>query len=85
MNLKGRIKKLEKTTNIDGFCACRKIWTETFWQDLTEDSKNTEPVLNGKSVPDICERCNSLTRKEQMVIQLVDSTTKEGFPEEWSK
>lgn len=85
MNLKNRIKKLEKTTDTDGFCACRKIWMETYFQDLSEDSENIEPVLHSEPAPDVCKQCNKPTRKEQMIIQFVDNTTIERFPEEWNR
>lgn len=77
MNLKNRIRKLE-TQNAAGeeFCKCRQnLRAEMYVQDLTEDSKDTEPRLTGEPLPDICPACGKAVKKDFLIIQLCDETT----------
>jgi hypothetical protein len=85
MNIKNRLSKLQKLTNVGGgFCACpstRKV--ETYWADLGVESNDPTPQLYGSPVADNCSVCRKPIKKEQIIIQGVDHTTKDRFPEEW--
>lgn len=73
MNIKNRITRLEKENGTDGICNCRgTLKSETYTQDLTDDSDDRERQLMGESVPDVCERCRKPIAKQVSVIQLID-------------
>ncbi len=55
----------------------------SFFRDLSKDSENTEPVLSGEAVPEVCPLCGKPTVKQIIIIQGVDNTTKDRFPAEW--
>jgi hypothetical protein len=85
MTLKNRIKRLEsEVINDSTVCACYPQFVETYVRDLSIDALTNEPVLTSESRPDICPACGKQTVKNSITINLVDSTTKERFPEEWN-
>ncbi len=83
MNLRNRLKKLERIANDSTACACYPKYIETFIQDLGEEALNNEPVLTSEAIPDVCPKCSKLTGKTQIIIQLVDAMTKDRFSDEW--
>jgi hypothetical protein len=92
MNIKGKIKKLEDKLNVNSeFCTCfsykGKVFphTEFYHQDLSVDSADTTPILQGEGVPDICEKCGKSVEKKQIIIQFIDASSKENFPELFEK
>ncbi len=84
MNIKTRIKKLEKATNAGGFCACGQLHTEIYLQNLGENATTNEPILSGEPVPDVCPDCRKPTEKNKITVQICDASTPERFPEEWN-
>lgn len=85
MNIKSRLRKLENEM-IGGSTVCSCSFQnkfETYYQDLSSDSENTEPVLLGEPMPDLCTNCRKPIEKQQIIIQGVDGTTKDRFPEQW--
>lgn len=86
MNIKSRLKKLETVTDSSTVCACYPQRYETFSQDLGEDAPlDSQPILTSKPVPDICPVCRKPTEKNSIVVQFVDGTTKDRFPEHWNR
>ena len=87
MNLKTRIAKIEKAIAPgNGFCQCRDVRKKEIWfADLSAESDTTEPSFEGQPVPDTCEKCRRPIEKQIIVLQLVDQTTKDRFPEEWDQ
>ncbi len=86
MNLKSRLKKLEHSVIDDStVCACYpQRNTETYTLDLGEDAPlDSQPVLTGEPVPDVCPDCRKPIEKRKIIIQLCDQTTKDRFPDEW--
>ncbi len=85
MNIKNRLKRLENEMIGDStVCSCfPKSRTELYSADLSADSESSEPVLIGKPVPDICQDCRKPIKKQQIILQFVDGTTKDRFPKEW--
>ncbi len=85
MNLKNRLKKLERITDDSTVCECfPQRNTETYMLDLGEDAPlDSQPVLSGKPVPDVCPDCRKPIEKRKIILQLCDQTTKERFPEQW--
>ncbi len=81
--IKNRLKKLERVTDNSTVCACYPQHIETYIQDLGEDALTNEPVLTGEPNPKICPDCNKPTKKNSIIVQLVDGTTKDRFPDEW--
>jgi hypothetical protein len=84
MNILHRLKKLERVTDNSTVCACYPQRFETYTQDLSEDAATNEPVLTSKPVPEICPVCCKQTEKNSIIVQLVDGTTKDRFPEYWN-
>ncbi len=84
MNIKNRLKKLERVTDDSAVCVCFPQHFSFFIQDLSADAEHNEPVLSGKPVPDICPDCCKPTEKNSITIQGVDGTTKDRFPEIWN-
>jgi hypothetical protein len=87
MNLKSRLKKLEHSVIDDStVCACYpQRNTETYTRDLGEDAPlDSQPVLSGEPVPDVCPDCRKPIEKHKIIIQLCDGTTATRFPEEWN-
>lgn len=87
MNIKNRLNKLQKITNAFGkFCACLSTpKTEVYLASLGADSNDPTPRLCGEPVSDNCPVCRKPVEKEQIIIQGVDDTTKDRFPEEWNR
>jgi len=83
MNIKSRLKKLERVTDDSIVCACYPQRFETYIQDLGADAETSEPILSGKPTPDVCRDCLKPTEKKGIFVQLVDGTTKDRFPDEW--
>ncbi|MDQ3131085.1 MAG: hypothetical protein M3Q99_10030 [Acidobacteriota bacterium] len=83
MNIKSRLKKLERVTDDSIVCACYPQRFETYIQDLGADAETNEPILSGKPTPDVCPDCLKPTEKKGITVQLVDGTTKDRFPDEW--
>ncbi len=84
MNIKTRLRKLETVTGDSTVCTCQPRYTETYLQDLGEDAPlDSQPVLSGDALPDVCPNCFKPTEKNSLTIQLVDGTTKDRFPDEW--
>ncbi len=84
MNLRNRLKKLERAGDDSTVCACfPQIRVEMYQADLSEDSDTSEPVLTGEPVPDICADCRKPIEKRKIIVQLCDQTTKDRFPAEW--
>lgn len=84
MNIKNRLKKLERAVDDSTVCACYPQRCEFFMQDLGEDAPlDSQPVLSGNPTPDICPDCRKLIEKNSITLQLVDGTTKDRFPDEW--
>jgi len=87
MNIKNRLKKLENEVIDDStVCACfPQKNTETWKADLGADSNTSEPELLGEPVPEVCDRCGKQINKDVIILQFVDETTKDRFPNEWNK
>ena len=83
MNLRHRLKKLERVTDNSTACACHPQHFSVFIQDLSADAETNAPVLSGEPAPDICLDCDKPTEKNSITVQLVDGTTKDRFPDEW--
>jgi hypothetical protein len=85
MTIKNRLKTVEEKMNITNseFCACYPQHFETYTQDLGADAEHNEPVLTSKPTPEICPVCRKPTEKNRIIVQLVDGTTKDCFPDEW--
>ncbi len=86
MNLRNRLKKLEHSVIDDStVCACfPQRDTEIQIRDLGEDAPlDSQPVLSGEPVPDVCPDCRRPIEKRKIILQLCDNTTKERFPELW--
>jgi hypothetical protein len=85
MNILNRLKKLEHSVTDDStVCACYPRYTETYIQDLGEDAPlDSQPVLTGDPVPDVCPDCFKPTEKNSITVQLCDHTTQFRFPEKW--
>lgn len=84
MNLRNRLKKLERAGDDSTVCECypqRNV--EIYFADLSKKSNTSEPVLSGEPVPDICPDCRKPIEKQQIIIQGVDGTTQDRFPEQW--
>jgi ABC-type uncharacterized transport system auxiliary subunit len=89
MNILSRLKKLETlVTPAAGnstVCACFPQRNVEFYDaDLSENSESGEPVLTGESIADICPKCGKTIKKQQIIIQFCDRTTRDRFPEEWN-
>ncbi len=72
MNLKSRLKKLEHSVIDDStVCACYpQRNTETYTLDLGEDAPlDSQPVLTGEPVPDVCPDCRKPIEKTQIIIE----------------
>jgi hypothetical protein len=85
MNLRNRLKKLERAGDDSTVCACfpQRV-TEIQIQDLGEDAPlDSQPVLRGDPVPDVCADCRKPIEKRKIIVQLCDQTTKDRFPGEW--
>ena len=92
MNIKSKIKRLEEKLNVNSeLCACFSHKGKTFprWevyhQDLSIDSTDTTPILQGEPIPDFCEICGKAVLKEQIIIVGCDASTKENYPEHFEK
>lgn len=92
MNIKGKIKRLEDKLNVNSeFCACFSHKgivfprTEIYHQNFSKDSPDTTPILQGEPIPDFCEKCGKAVEKNQIIIQFVDASTKENYPERFKK
>lgn len=83
--IKTRLKTIEEKMNITNseFCACFPQHFEIYTQDLGEDAEHSEIVLTSKPTPDVCPVCRKPTEKNRIIVQLVDGTTKNRFPDEW--
>ncbi len=81
--IKNRLKKLETVTGSSTVCACYPQRFETYTQDLSADAATSEPVLTSNPIPDICPVCHKPTEKNSIIVQFVDGTTKDRFPDEW--
>jgi hypothetical protein len=71
MNIKNRIRTIEKAMGVSGsqFCECFPQGCETWKQDLTEDGTDyREPVLMSEPLPDVCEKCEKPVQKRQIII-----------------
>jgi hypothetical protein len=82
--IKNRLKKLEMASGNNELCACYPQYIETYIRDLGEDAEHNEPVLTSKPIPGICPVCCKQTEKTSIIVQLVDGTTKDRFPDEWN-
>lgn len=82
MNIQGRLKKLETSAGNPAICRCKNFYSETYQQDLTEDTETIEPRLLGEAVPDICPHCQKSIEKQVFILQLVDSDSAKNYPEE---
>ncbi len=70
MNLRNRLKKLERAGDDSTACACfPQIRVEMYQADLSEDSDTSEPVLTGEPVPDVCADCRKPIEKRKIIIQ----------------
>ena len=85
MNIKSRLKKLETVNGNGTICGCQPEYIETYLQDLGADTKSTEPVRTTEPVPSICAKCYKPTEPKRIVVQLIDSMSKDNFPLEWAK
>ena len=88
MNIKTRIVRLEERTtkSNDGFCNCPSVSRfELYRSDLSIDSDSNEPKPMGELVPDVCVKCRRPINKDVIILQFCDRTTKDRFPNEWSK
>jgi hypothetical protein len=85
MTIKNRLKTVEKKMSITNseFCGCFPQHFEIYTQSLCEDARTSEPLLTSKPTPDVCSRCNKPTEKNRIIVQIVDVTTKDRFPDEW--
>lgn len=79
------MKKLENAVIDDStVCGCRpQTIFEIYRTDLSEDSNSSEPVLTSRQAPDVCPDCRKPIEKQVIIIQGVDHTTKDRFPDEW--
>jgi hypothetical protein len=69
MNITNRLKRLEQQAGSGSeFCACFPQGSETWRQDLTIDSKYTEPILMSKPIRDFCEKCRKPVEKNRIII-----------------
>lgn len=85
MNIKNRLKKLEKTTDGANVCECPNVRRyEWLMADLSEDSDTSELFQDSEPIPDVCPNCRKPIEKRQIILQLCDNTTKDRFPEEWN-
>jgi len=84
MNIKSRLDKLSSEVIGDSsVCVCYPQKFEVYTQDLGEDAEHNEPVLSGKPTPDVCPVCRKPNEKNSIIVQLVDGTSKDRFPDEW--
>lgn len=85
MNLRNRLKKLERAGDDSTVCECYpQRNTEIYTRDLGEDAPlDSQPVLTSEPVPDVCADCRKPIEKRKIIVQLCDHTTKDRFPEQW--
>ena len=70
MNLKSRIKKLEKTANVGGFCLCYGKVEHPCIADFSDGKYEVTPI------PDFCDKCQRQVDKSGVKFSLEEYEAK---------
>ncbi len=74
MNIKNRLEKLEKESNLDSeYCACpREIVTGVIYPDLSRTEEESQRLIAEAEKPEFCEKCRRQIEKKLIVVEFCE-------------
>ena len=74
MNIKNRLEKLEKTSNLDSeFCACpREMVTSVIYPDLDRTEEEYQQLIAEAEKPEYCDQCRKRIEKKLIVVEYIE-------------